>query len=320
MSGGQAPTTAGGRPDEGPLAAVVHEVGEVAAPVAEAAREAVDTVREAAETVGEVTHQAAEATARAAEAAETHAAVSAGARLGFLLDGLLHVAMGWAGLQVVWLGRSSTTADESGALTAISTTLGGRAVLWVGFVGFTVVTVWNLARAVTGRHCPTRLKRLEHGADGVAYATVAWAAAAFAIGAGRTSRDSTVGITRSLLELPAGVALVVGAGVAVAGVGAFSIWSGLSRDFLLDLARPPGRVLVTVGVVGFVTRGIAFAIVGLLFVIAARTHDVTASTGIDGALHFLQRAPAGRWALAVVSAGLVAFGVYLMTRARHLRR
>lgn len=320
MSGGQAPTTAGGRPDEGPLAAVVHEVGEVAAPVAEAAREAVDTVREAAETVGEVTHQAAEATARAAEVAETHAAVSAGARLGFLLDGLLHVAMGWAGLQVVWLGRSSTTADESGALTAISTTLGGRAVLWVGFVGFTVVTVWNLARAVTGRHCPTRLKRLEHGADGVAYATVAWAAAAFAIGAGRTSRDSTVGITRSLLELPAGVALVVGAGVAVAGVGAFSIWSGLSRDFLLDLARPPGRVLVTVGVVGFVTRGIAFAIVGLLFVIAARTHDVTASTGIDGALHFLQRAPAGRWALAVVSAGLVAFGVYLMTRARHLRR
>lgn len=319
MTGGEAPASTD-RSDEGPLAAVVHEVEEAAAPVVEAAREAADTVRDAAETVGEVTHQAAEATARAAEVAERHAAVSAGARLGFLLDGLLHVAMGWAGLQVVWLGRSSTTADESGALTAISTTLGGRTVLWVGFLGFTVVTVWNLARAVTGRHCHTRLKRLEHAADGIAYATVAWAAAAFAIGAGKASRDSTVGITRSLLELPGGVALVIGAGLAVAGVGAFSIWSGLSRDFLLDLARPPGRVLVLVGVVGFVTRGIAFAIVGLLFVIAARTHDVTASTGIDGALHFLQRAPAGRWALAVVSLGLVAFGVYLMTRARHLRR
>jgi hypothetical protein len=320
VSTGGTPARTDGHSEEGALAAVVHEAEEVVAPVVEAAREAADTVRGAAETVAEVTQQAAETTARAAEVAETHAAVSAGARLGFLLDGLLHVAMGWAGLQVVWLGRSSTTADESGALTAISTTLGGRAVLWVGFVGFTVVTVWNLARAVTGRHCHTRLKRLEHAADGVAYATVAWAAAAFAVGAGKTSRDSTMGITRSLLDLPGGVALVIGAGLAVAGVGAFSIWSGASRDFLLDLARPPGRLLVTVGVAGFVTRGIAFGIVGLLFVIAALTHDVTASTGIDGALHFLQRAPAGRWALAVVSLGLVAFGVYLMTRARHLRR
>ncbi|MBM6401596.1 DUF1206 domain-containing protein [Phycicoccus sonneratiae] len=306
-------------PAEGPLAAVVHEVEEVAAPVVETVHNAVDTVHDAVEAAGEVTRQAVETTARAAEVAETHRAVSAGARFGFLLDGLLHVAMGWAGLQVVWIGRSTTTADESGALTAIATTLGGRAVLWVSCVGFAVVTVWNLARAVTGRHCHTRLKRLEHAADGIAYATVAWAAAAFAIGAGQTSRDSTVGITRSLLGLPGGVLLVVGTGIAVAGVGVFSIWSGLSRDFLLDLARPPGRLLVSVGILGFVTRGVAFAVVGLLFVIAARTHDVTASTGIDGALHFLQQAPAGRWALAVVSVGLVAFGVYLMTRARHLR-
>ncbi|QIM22160.1 DUF1206 domain-containing protein [Phycicoccus sp. HDW14] len=313
MSTHDLPTTTDDPPDDGALAAVVHGVEEVAEPV-------VDAVREAAETVVEVTGQAVETTARVAEVAETHAVVSTGARLGFLLDGLLHVAMGWAGLQLVWIGHSRSTADESGALTAIATTLGGRAVLWVGFVGFTVVTVWNLARAVTGRHCHTGLKRLEHAADGIAYATVAWAAAAFAIGAGQTSRDSTVGITRTLLALPGGVLLVAVAGLAVAAVGAFSIWSGVTRDFLLDLARTPGRVLVAVGVVGFVGRGVAFGIVGLLFGIAARTHDVSASTGIDGALHYLQAAPAGRWALAVVSLGLVAFGVYLMTRARHLRR
>lgn len=42
----------------------------------------------------------AEVTAHAAETAETNPAVSAGARLGFLLDGVLHVAMGWAGLRI----------------------------------------------------------------------------------------------------------------------------------------------------------------------------------------------------------------------------
>ncbi|MGG5259237.1 DUF1206 domain-containing protein [Phycicoccus avicenniae] len=302
------------------LDGVREAAADLVAPVADAAHDAVETAHDAVEAVAETAHQVAEVTVAAAEVAETHAAVSTGARLGFFLDGLLHAAMGWAGLQIVWLGRSGSTADESGALTSIATSLGGRAVLWVGFVGFAVVTVWNLARAVTGRHCRTRLKRLEHAADGIAYATVAWAAAAFAIGAGQTSRDSTVGITRSLLALPGGVLLVIGTGLAVAGVGVFSVWSGLSRDFLVDLARRPGRVLVLVGIVGFVARGVAFGIVGLLFVIAAWTHDVSASTGIDGALRFLQDAPAGRYALAVVSAGLVAFGVYLMTRARHLRR
>lgn len=308
-----------GDPDQGPLAAAAARVEDVAEPVAEAARDAVDTVRQQTEAAAEVAHQVVDATAQAAAAAETHAAVSTGARLGFFLDGLLHIAMGWAGLQIVWLGRSSSTADESGALTAISTSLGGRAVLWVCFAGFAVVAVWNLARGLTGRHCRTRLKRLEHAADGLAYVTVAWSAAAFAVGAAATSRDSSMGITRTLLGLPAGTLLVVATGLAVAGVGAFSIWSGLSQDFLVDLARRPGRALTWLGVLGFVARGIAFGLVGLLFVVAAWTRDVRDSTGIDGALHALQNAPAGRYALAVISAGLVAFGAYLMLRARHLR-
>ncbi len=120
------------------------------------------------------------------EAAETHQVVSSGARIGFALDGLLHMAMGWAGPRIAW-GAGSGTADETGALTSISSTVGGRASLWVGVVGFSVVAVWNLARAITGRHCHNGFKRLEHAADGIAYVTVAWSAAAFAVGAGQSS-------------------------------------------------------------------------------------------------------------------------------------
>ena len=106
--------------------------------------------------------------------------------------------------------------------------------------------------------------------------------------------------------------------LAVLGVGAFSVWSGVSRDFLVDLASRPGRVVVAAGLFGFVARGIVYALVGVLFFVAAWTHDETRSTGIDGALHVLQNGPAGTVLLAVLSAGLVAFGIYLMTRARHL--
>jgi len=284
------------------------------------ARGVVDAAADQARAASDAAAPVIEATTHAAEIAETHVAVSTGARVGFVLDGLLHAAMGWAGLQIVWVGRSTSTADESGALTGIAATLGGRAVLWVGVVGFALVTVWNLARALTGRHCETGRKRLEHAADGLAYATVAWSAAVFAVGTGQTSRESTVEVTSTLLAMPAGPVLVVITGLAVAGVGVFSIWSGLSQDFLLDLSRRPGRTLTWVGVIGFVARGVAFALVGLLFVIAAWTHRSQESTGIDGALHWLQHQPAGQYALAVISLGLVFFGVYLVLRARHLRR
>lgn len=304
--------------DGRPIAGVVPGLAEAGSEVVDATREAAEAVLRQGEVVVEVAQQALEATVQAAELAETHAAVSTGARVGFFLDGLLHATMGWAGLQLVWAGRSSSTADESGALIGIATSLGGRAVLWVAFAGFLVVTVWNLSRGLTGRHCRTRMKRLEHAADGIAYATVAWSAAAFAVGAGQTSRDSTVGLTRTLLALPAGALLVVGTGIVVVGVGAFSIWAGVSRDFLVDLAAHPGRLVVGIGILGFVARGVVYGLVGALFVVAAWTRDVSQATGIDGALHVMQGVPGGEAMLSVLSVGLIAFGIYLMTRARHL--
>ena len=127
-------------------------------------------------------------------------------------------------------------------------------------------------------------------------------------------------ITSTLLGMPGGRSLVVVAGLGVAGVGVFSIWSGWTRDFLVDLVRHPGRLVEVMGVIGFVARGIAFALVGFLFLGAAWTRHADRSTGLDGALRYLQDVPLGCYELAVVSVGLMSFGVYLLTRARHLRR
>jgi hypothetical protein len=293
----------------------VSSAPEDGTPVVEAV---VEAVHDAGEVVADAAGTVAEVTAHAAETAETHAAVSTGARIGFALDGIVHVAMGWAGLRIAW-GAGTSTADESGALTSISSTFGGRVSLWVGFVGFAVVAVWNVSRAITGRHCHNGFKRLEHAADGVAYLTVAWSAAAFAVGSGQSSRQSTVSITQTLLGMPGGRLLVVATGLAVAGVGAFSIWSGWTKDFLVDLERHPGRLVEVMGVIGFIARGVAFGLVGVLFIGAGWTRHPEESTGMDGALRFLQDVPLGRYLLAVISVGLVFFGVYLLTRARHLR-
>ena len=292
--------------------AVVERVGEAAQAVTGQVGGAAQAVTE---TVGDAVGSATDAADGVARAAEAMPVVHHGARAGFALDGVLHLAIGWAALKIAWGGRGS--ADESGAMTSIAISLGGLAVLWVGVVGFGVLALWHLARAVSGRRTRGRMQRWEYAADGVGYGTVAWSAMAFAIGAGVSSRQSTVELTSSVLHLPFGGLLVGLLALVVMAVGAMSAVTGVRRTFLEDLRSDPGRPVVVVGVVGYVARGVAFALAGLLFLLAAWTGRSSEASGLDGAMRFVAHAPQGRVALTAIALGLGCFGLYLIGRARH---
>ena len=70
---------------------------------------------------------------------------------------------------------------------------------------------------------------------------------------------------------------------------------------------------------GYIAKGVALGIVGVLFVTAAVTADPSKSTGLDGALHTLRDQPAGVLLLVIVALGFVAYGVYSFVRARYGR-
>jgi hypothetical protein len=94
------------------------------------------------------------------------------------------------------------------------------------------------------------------------------------------------------------------------------------RTFRKDLEMPSGtagRVVGVLGVVGYVAKGIAVGVVGVLFVVAALTLDPGRASGLDGALKALSALPAGAVLLTAVGAGLAAFGVYTFARARYAR-
>ena len=63
-------------------------------------------------------------------------------------------------------------------------------------------------------------------------------------------------------------------------------------------------------------KGVALAIVGVLFVTAAVQADPSKATGLDGALHTLRDQPAGVIMLVIVALGFVAYGIYSFARAR----
>ena len=113
-------------------------------------------------------------------------------------------------------------------------------------------------------------------------------------------------------------------GLVIAVVGAVLIYQGVKKKFEKDFKlgeMSPGARKVTefLGTVGTASRGIVFAVAGVLVVIAAVQFDPQKARGIDGALLALRDTPLGPVLLVAVALGLVMFGLFGLCEARWRR-
>jgi hypothetical protein len=101
----------------------------------------------------------------------------------------------------------------------------------------------------------------------------------------------------------------------VVGVGLLQISTAFRRKFnpQFQLAVRTGSARVWIerlGRCGTAARGVVFTLIGVFLLQAAVQHNASRAQGIDGVLTALLHQPYGAWLLAVVAAGLVAFGIY----------
>jgi hypothetical protein len=254
-----------------------------------------------------------------------HPALEWMARAGYAVNGLLHILIAAIVIQVV-VGRGGE-ADQAGALQAVAQAPLGGVMLWIGVVGYAGLTVWQLLDAVAGYRPGAKADavsvadRLKDTGKAAVYAVLAWTTWKFASGGSTDSGKTTSDFTTALMSAPAGQVLVGAVGAGVVAVGGYHIWKGATKKFLEDLDdNAPGalgRAVRVAGVVGYVAKGVALAIVGGLFGWAAWTTDPKDATGLDGAVRSLADEPFGSTILAVIAAGFVAYGLYSMARARY---
>ena len=219
-------------------------------------------------------------------------AVEWGARLGYASSGVLHLLLGWLALDLAWGSRGDDRrADQSGALATVADTALGQVLLWVLAIGFTLLAVWQLTE-VLNKHRETS-DRAKAAGKLVGYAALAFTGYVFAIGERTNSRKQTRDFTRTLMDMPAGQLLVGAVGLVVLAIAAYHVHKGWKEKFLQDLVEHPGTWAVVAGRVGYIVKGIALGVVGVLFVIAAVQHRSKEATGLDGALRTLQDAPFG---------------------------
>jgi hypothetical protein len=122
------------------------------------------------------------------------------------------------------------------------------------------------------------------------------------------------------MQMPGGslLLLALGAGIAITGI-VFAV-RGVMKSFTKQLDLPTTRLLrsvtVVLGVVGYVAKGIALFLLGLLFIVATLQANPEESTGLDGALKSVRAQPFGMYALAVIGVGLGCYGIYLIFKSR----
>ena len=259
-----------------------------------------------------------------ASRARTTPAFRMAARLGFAVNGLLNIAIGAIAFGVVGSGASGS-ASPNGALAGLAQGPGGQVLIWVIAVGMLALGLWQFASAALEDE-PDRkrlwMARAKLVGKGVAYLAIAAIAIGVALRGGSGGGGGEEDLTAKLLATPGGVVLVVLVGLIALGVGGYLVVKGVRKKFLDDLTVPGGGVgkaTTVLGVTGYVARGVAFGVIGILFLVAAFTADPSRAGGLDDALATLAALPFGQVLLVGVALGFIAFGVYSFVRARYAR-
>lgn len=249
------------------------------------------------------------------------------ARLGLAGRGLVYVLIAILALQIGFVDRAKE-ADQKGAFQTLAQNGWGKAVLWLVIVGFLGYAIWLATEALWGHRRESEkakrtAKRVESAVRAVIYLLLA--ALAFRVVTGSSS-DSQGGetVTAELLGMSGGRLLVGLAGAVIVAVAALITWRGLRTKFeehlKLEQLSPAARsALIQLGRVGYIARGIVFAIIGILVIAAAVTFDPQKARGFDAALRSVAAQPFGPWLLSVIALGLICFGAYSFIESRYRR-
>ena len=250
-------------------------------------------------------------------------------RLGLLAKAVSYALIGILAIQIP-LGHGGQAADRKGVLRQLATESWGAAALIALAVGFACYAVWRVIDALVDRRNqgqdPKGLaKRAASFGLGVLYAASAAAAVAL-VRSGSSAGGGGTGDEKQeaarVLDWPAGRWIVLAVALGFVGAGLYNVYQGVTTKFREELktgqmSRGVERSAVASGVVGYLARGVVFALVGVFLGKAAIEYDPNEAIGIDGALLKLAEASHGPLLLGLVAGGLIAYALYCLVEARY---
>jgi hypothetical protein len=250
------------------------------------------------------------------------------ARIGLVAQGVSFGLVAILAIKLA-LGEGGKATSREGALRTIAHHPVGKALVVALALGFGSYALWRLVELVFGHKLESHRhespwKRIGALGKAAIYGTLC--AAAFSIvlgddsGAGSSSKEKET--TAGILGWPGGREIVFGIAAGIAIAALWNLWRGLSQKFLEQLktgemSEAVRRWTTRLGVVGLVSRAVVFGMIAWFFFKAAADYNSNKARGLDGALRKLAAERYGTWLLAIVAAGLFAYGLFCVIQARY---
>lgn len=247
------------------------------------------------------------------------------ARGGFIGYGIVHLLFAWIAFQVAFRG-SRQESDQSGALKTLAGNGPGKVLLVLIGIGMIGLAIWQAFEAAIGESGPRNktaiAERVISGFRAILYLWLAFYAFKIVNGANASMAQNQQSKSATIMDHSGGRWLIGFIGLVVIGVGVGIFVYGWKKKFLRHLntqqmAASVRKSTTRLGMLGYMAKGVAYAIAGFLVVTAAVKLDPKQARGLDAALKTLAGHPWGVWLLALIGLGIAAFGIYCFAQARY---
>ncbi len=253
------------------------------------------------------------------------------AKTGFVTKGVLYCLIGILSIITAFsLGGQSShqKTDKKGVLQLVEQQFGGKVLLAAIALGLVCYGLWRAIQAFAdtekkGNKAKGLLVRARYLFSGLVYGLVSWLAFKMLVGAGGEGSGDTGKQTmvQTLLSKPLGQWMVGIVALVIAGVGIYQAYYGLSEKFKKHVDKQVSalkrKFVLSTGKVGYVSRGIVWLLIGILFARAAVFSSSKEAGSTSKAFQFLNEFAYGSYLVAAVGLGLIFYGAFNFVRARY---
>ena len=266
-----------------------------------------------------------------AEEVVRHPYVRSLSRLGFYTKGIVFIVIGISAVFLAAGLRGGRITDPIGAMAAIAQMSLGRVLLLILIVGAVGHGLWNVLKGFAdiddlGGGVLAIIQRGLSVGIGIFYFILA-ATALDNVLNDRTAVTNGQGeqlVTWVFLSIPLGALVILIIAIGFFAAAGNECYSGVTGKFLnayrsWQLSPVVHKIVLTLGVISFLTRAVLYILIGYFFFLAANLNDPYQAEGIDGALLALARSDYGGILLFASGFGLVCHGILAFFEAKYRR-
>lgn len=245
-------------------------------------------------------------------------------RVGFAAKGAVYIVLGVLAVMAA-AGAGGQVGGSKDALQKVASQPFGMFLLGALAIGLLCYAIYRLAAAATGKPFENDdkevFKRIGAAASGIVHIGLAIAAAQI-LWSGQSSGGGGETWVAKALTVTGGNILIGAIGIGVIIGGLQQAYKAYAEDFVerlktQQLSRTVKCWLVRLGRFGLAARAVVFPMIGFGLLKVAMTNNPSEYQGLGASLSELSQQSYGNVLLAVVAAGLAAYGVYMLACSKY---